>query len=171
MDARDKVEMDRSGIKDFLMKIIPGYAGYVEKETRREADKLLRMHLADKLEVEKKKAQGVRGKMVDDGIIKLLDDIDRIDLIFENLVDSLRFSSYGYAGFFDAVKVKEDALDRLYDFDASLAQDIEAVAAKVEEVKAEYGGDLKPKLDELKDMLKEFEAKLEQRQNVIAEVS
>lgn len=171
MDSRDKVEMDRSGIKDFLMKIIPGYGGYVEKETRREADKLLRMHLADKLEVEKKKTADIRARMVDDEIILLLDEIDRIDLIFENLVDRLRFTSYGYAGFFDAVKVKEEALDRLYEFDMSLTQDIDAVTAKVDELKANYGGEIKPLIASLKDTLKDFERKLDERKNVIAEVS
>lgn len=171
MDSRDKVEMGRSGIKDFLMKIIPGYGGYVEKETRREADKLLRMHLADKMEVEKKKTQDIRGKMVDDNIIMLLDDIDRVDLIFENMVDSLRYTSYGYAGFFDAVKVKEDALDRVYEFDMSLAQDIDVIAGKVDELKANYGGEIKEHIAGLKDTLKEFETKLDERKNVIAEVS
>ncbi len=171
MDSRDKVEMDRSGIKDYLMKIIPGYGGYVEKETRREADKLLRMHLADRLEAEKKRTQDIRAKLVDDEIIFLLDDIDRVDLIFENLVDSLRYTSYGYAGFFDAVKVKEEALDRVYEFDMSMAQDIEVVKAKVDELTANYGGEIKELIAGLKDILKDFERKLDERKNVIAEVS
>jgi hypothetical protein len=171
MDSRDKVEMGRSGIKDFLMKIIPGYGGYVEKETRREADKLLRTHLADRMEVEKKKTQDIRAKLVDDAIIFLLDDIDRLDLIFENLVDSLRYTSYGYAGFFDAVKVKEDALDRVYEFDMSLAQDIDVIAGKVDELKANYGSEMGEFIAGLKNTLKEFESKLDERKNVIAEVS
>jgi len=171
-DYRDKVAGERRGIIDKLMELIPGYAGYVEKETRREADKLLREHLADKLELEKRRLEEIRSEMTDAGKLELLDDVDRVDLVLENVVDRLRFASYGYAGFFDNVRVDEEKLDRLYEYDETLTGDVSAIGVKVDELRAAYdaGGDAGAKLKDLRRVLKDFETKLDKRQEVITGV-
>jgi hypothetical protein len=172
-DYRDKVAGERRGIINKLMELIPGYSGYVEKETRREADKLLREHLADRLELEKRRLEELRSEMTDAKKLDLLDDVDRVDLVFENLVDRLRFASYGYAGFFDTVRVDEDALDRLYEHDEALAGDVAGIAAKLDELRSAYDsdGDVAAALKELRRLLKDFETKLAKRQDVISGVA
>jgi hypothetical protein len=172
-DYRDKVAGERRGIINKLMELIPGYSGYVEKETRREADKLLREHLADRLELEKRRLEELRSEMTDAKKLELLDDVDRVDLVFENLVDRLRFASYGYAGFFDTVRVNEDALDRLYEHDEALAGDVAGIAAKLDELRSAYDsdGDVAAALKELRSVLKDFETKLAKRQEVITGVA
>lgn len=172
-DYRDKVAGERRGIINKLMELIPGYSGYVEKETRREADKLLREHLADRLELEKRRLEELRSEMTDAKKLELLDDVDRVDLVFENLVDRLRFASYGYAGFFDTVRVDEDALDRLYEHDEALAGDVAGIAAKLDELRGAYDsdGDVAAALKELRRLLKDFETKLAKRQDVITGVA
>ena len=47
------------------------------------------------------------------------------------LIDRLRTASYGYAGFFDAIKVKEAQLDALYEFDNALMDEVPRVAAGI----------------------------------------
>ena len=44
------------------------------------------------------------------------------------LIDRLKTASYGYAGLFDAIKVKEEQLDALYDFDNALMDEVPKVA-------------------------------------------
>jgi hypothetical protein len=173
MDYRDEVAGKRRGIIDWMMKYIPGYRGYAEKETRREADKLLREHLAGRLRQGKDMIGDVRDKLVEEAKLDLLDDVDRVDLIYENVVDRLGFASYGYAGFFDAARVDEGALDRLYEFDESLAKGVDDVIAKTEAVKAAVGegGDFKAPLDELKAELRAFNDKLDQRKDTILGVT
>ncbi len=173
MDYRDEVAGKRRGIIDWLMKYIPGYRGYKEKETRREADKILRDHLAARLRAGKAKVQGVRDKFALAANVDRLDDVDRVDLIYENVVDRLGFASYGYAGFFDAARVDEAALDRLYEYDEGLAAAIDGVLAKTDALAqaADAGGDLSAPLDGLKQELRAFEAKLDERQNAILGVS
>jgi len=172
MDYRDEVAGRRRGVIEWLMKYIPGYRGYKEKETRREADKLLREHLVGRLRRGKEKLQDVRDKFARASRLEVLDDIDRVDLLFENVVDRLGFASYGYAGFFDAARVDEEALDRLYEYDEKLATAVDAVTAKVDAVAAAADGDaLGQPLDELKQELKAFEARLDERQNAILGVS
>ena len=49
MDFRETVENSMGGFEE-LVKKIPGYKGYKEKEMRREADTILRERLARELE-------------------------------------------------------------------------------------------------------------------------
>jgi hypothetical protein len=170
MDYRDEVAGKRRGIIDWLMKYIPGYRGYAEKETRREADKFLREHLTARLKNGKEKVQEVRDRLADENKLDGLDDVDRVDLLFENVVDRLGFASYGYAGFFDAARVDEAALDKIYEYDESLAKAIDDIVAKAEAV-AGAGDDVKKPLAELKDALRDFENKLDDRKGVILGVS
>lgn len=50
------------------------------------------------------------------------------------LIDRIRTASYGYAGLFDAVKVKEEQLDALYDFDSRMLDFVDEVAADADRV-------------------------------------
>lgn len=172
-DYRDEVAKGRRGIIDWLMKYIPGYRGYAEKETRREADKLLRQALADKLKAGQHRVEETRDRFAAAAQIDRLDDIDRVGLIFENVIDRLGFASYGYAGFFDTVRVDEAALDRLYAYDEGLAQAIDVINGKADALAAAAaaGEDISVKLDELKSELKAFERKLDDRQNAILGVA
>jgi hypothetical protein len=170
MDYRDEVAGKRRGIVEWMMKYVPGYRGYVEKETRREADKLLREHFAGRLRQGKEKIQNVRDKLVEESKLERLDDVDRVDLIFENVVDRLGFASYGYAGFFDAARVDEEALDRLYEYDEALAKAVDGILAKADAVAA-AGDDVKKPLGELKAELRAFEDKLDKRKETILGVS
>jgi hypothetical protein len=50
------------------------------------------------------------------------------------LIDRIKTASYGYAGLFDAVKVKEAQLDALYEFDNQMLSFVDEVAAGVDQV-------------------------------------
>lgn len=173
MDYRDEVAGKRRGLLDWMMKYIPGYRGYAEKETRREADKLLREHLAGRLKQGRERIKDVRDKLVEGAKLEPLDDVDRVDLLYENVTDRLGFASYGYAGFFDAVRVDETALDKLYEFDEALATAVDVILEKTEAVAtaANEGTEVKGPLDELKAELRAFEGKLDQRQETILGVT
>lgn len=49
MEVKERVTASRNALER-VMGVIPGYHGYKEKEIRREADKLLRIHLARRFE-------------------------------------------------------------------------------------------------------------------------
>jgi len=170
MDYRDEVAGKRRGIIEWMMKYIPGYRGYAEKETRREADKLWREHVAGRLRAGRDVLRDVRDRLVGEAKLDALDDVDRVDLIYENVVDRLGFASYGYSGFFDAARVDEEALDRLYEYDEALAKSVDDILAKAEAVAA-AGDDFAKPLDELKAELRAFEDKLDQRKEAILGVS
>ena len=122
MDLREKVTEALGGLEQLVAKV-PGYKGYKEKEMRREADKLLREQLARQFEEQRRRIPDLQKQLISSGQIGFLDDLDR-----------LKTASYGYAGFFDAIKVKEEQLDGLYEFDIALMDEVPNVAAGINQV-------------------------------------
>jgi hypothetical protein len=54
----------------------------------------------------------------------------------QTFIDRLKTATYGYAGFFDAVRVKEDELDQLYNFDMALDEEVDEITAAVDALAA-----------------------------------
>ena len=104
---------------------IPGYGGYVSKERRRDADKLHRDHLADRLRATKQPLNDVMRELSSSGRLFEVGPVDRVLKKIDQIENRLRFASYGYAGFFDAVKIQEPQLDRIYRFDLALVEKVE----------------------------------------------
>ncbi|HSR34730.1 MAG TPA: hypothetical protein VLY63_29520, partial [Anaerolineae bacterium] len=109
-DMRDTVEASQGGFETLARKI-PGYAGYKEKELRREADKLLRTEVAGKFDDQRKRMSELQQQLISQAQIEFLDDLERAVMKLQLLIDRIKTASYGYAGLFDAVKVKEEQLD------------------------------------------------------------
>ena len=135
MDITEKVRGALGGLER-LAASIPGYKGYKEKEMRREADKLLRMHLARQLEEQWRRLPDLQKQLIGAGQLELVDDLERAVMGLQTIVDRLKTASYGYAGFFDAVKVKEEQLDALYRFDEALLNEVPKVAEGIDRVAA-----------------------------------
>lgn len=130
-DLRETVHASLGGLESLAAKI-PGYKGYKQKELRREADKLLRMQVATKLDDQRKRITELQNKLVSQALIEYLDDTERAALKLQLLIDRIKTASYGYAGLFDAVKVKEEQLDALYEYDNEMLAFVDEVAAEVD---------------------------------------
>jgi hypothetical protein len=133
MDLRETVQSQLGGVEALVAKI-PGYKGYKQKELRREADKLLRTQIAGKLDEQRKRLGEIQVQLISGAQIEFVDDAERAVMKLQLLIDRIKTASYGYAGLFDAVKVKEDELDRLYEFDNELVDEVDQIAAGVDKV-------------------------------------
>jgi len=131
MDLRETVQGDLGGLEKLMAKL-PGYKGYKQKEMRREADKLLRMEVAARIDEQRKRVADLQMQLLTGGQIEWLADLERAVMKMQGLIDRIRTASYGYAGLFDAVKVKEDELDALYDFDNRMLDSVAEIAAAVD---------------------------------------
>lgn len=132
-DYLETVESSLGGLEGIARKI-PGYSGYKEKELRREADKLLRIELAGKFDDQRKRASELQHQLISQAKIEFLDDLERAVMKLQLLIDRIKTASYGYAGLFDAVKVKEEQLDALYAFDNQMLDFVDEVAADMDQV-------------------------------------
>jgi hypothetical protein len=110
---------------------VPGYAGYADKDRRRQTDKLHREYLADRLRNMKATLAHVVRELTGNGRLFEVAPIDRASKKLDRLENRFRFASYGYSGFFDAAKIREAELDSLYRFDLSLVQGVDVVEGRV----------------------------------------
>lgn len=162
-------------LSERILAELPGFRGYKEKELRRESDKLLRNHLYRKLETARKDAKDVFQKLSDRRSLDVLSDMDRLVARFDRVAEKVNHASYGYSGFFDVIKVKEEALDRMIDFDNKMVDEAakvvdEASAFKTEVMKQKYDK-AKERVQSLSDTLGAFEEEFDSRQEVILGVS
>ena len=158
-------------LSERILAAIPGFHGYKEKELRRESDKLIRNHLYRKLRGMKNDLRTVSQKLADRRWLDVLQDIDRLVAKVERVSQKVNHASYGYAGFFDIVKVKEDNLDRMIEFDNNLIGDVDSLTADVDAFRAEVTNgeakNAKERIQSIVDKLDSFEETLDKRQEVI----
>lgn len=124
--------------RNWLQKLvdkIPGISGYQAKETRRDVDKLFRVTLADRLRRLKDTTSSIVRDLTDGGRLMEVSPIERVSKKLDTVENRVRFATYGYAGFFDAVQIKEDQLDQLYRFDLALVEKVEAIEALAEKLR------------------------------------
>ncbi len=127
----ERIKGERGGLESFLGKI-PGYKGYKEKEMRREADRLVREALVRDFTEQLNRLTPIQTALIDNGAIDLMDEMGAVKTALQTLIDRIRNAAQGYAGFFDANRVKEDDLDRLEAFDQQLIAEVPKVSASID---------------------------------------
>ncbi len=161
MGVREQV----MGGRNWIQKVgerIPGFRGYDARECRRDADKLLREAVASRL----KSAADSLGAL-STALVKArrLDEVAQAQGLTQRLntlADRARTAAQGYSAFFDAVKVREPELDRLYEHDMRLLAAAEAAKAYAAGMSAEA-----PALEPLAQKVSEMEAALDARKETL----
>ena len=110
---------------------IPGYRGFQDRELRRDVDRLQREHLASELGRLKNVLRERAREYTDAGKIGVLSRFDRLDRQLDGLSQAVRFSDYGATGLFDPVKIGDAELQRLYEFDLSLVDDLAVLEGQI----------------------------------------
>ena len=110
----------QTGLLEKIELVIPGFRGYKEKELRRESDRLLRNLIYQKLTDAEAQVKDSYRALVNEGASEAWDDTDHLIARMDRINERINHSEYGYAGFFDAIKVKEPDLDRMMDYDNQL---------------------------------------------------
>jgi len=122
------------GRRNWLEKLgekIPGFRGYLDRELRREVDKMQRDFLASEVD---RARQGLQAKVriwSRKGALDHLDIASTTEKLLDRLANRIRHADYGSSGFFDAVKIGETELDELYRFDLELSLTVEALADQI----------------------------------------
>jgi len=120
--------------------LVPGYRGYKLKELRREADKLVRNYMYQQLTSSRDDLKTILQRLVDSKLTDMWTDVDRLVTDLDMVSSEINHAAYGYAGFFDAVKVNEKRLDSMLDFDSKLVENVASLSAKVKQFKGEISG-------------------------------
>jgi hypothetical protein len=123
---------DRRNLLERLGAKIPGFKGYLEREMRREVDKMQRDWLAAEVD---RARRALNAKVRDwsrSGNLAGLDLAASGEKLLDRFANRIRHADYGYTGFFDAVKIWDEELDRLYQFDLALSEQVEGLATRIQ---------------------------------------
>ncbi len=132
-DLTEKIQSSQSKFEELTSRI-PGYAGYKRKEQRREADKLLRLHAARQYEEQLQRLNEAEEMLISEGGLKIVLTLERAVMKLQLLIDRIKTASYGYAGLLDAIKVDEEALDKLYAFDQAMLEGVEQISGLLDQL-------------------------------------
>ena len=154
---------------------LPGFRGYKEKELRRESDKLIRNHLTLILSKGKDNVRSISQKITDRRYLDLLEDVDRLVAKVDRITQKINHASYGYSGFFDIVKIKEENLDRMIAYDNQLLDSVNTLTDAIDALMAQLlAGDytnLKDKIQSVTGKFEVLEDTFDKRQEVIVGVN
>lgn len=119
VDFFRRITEEQGALEDIARKI-PGFKGYFEKQDRRAADRLLREHLVRVFSELLAEFGRLQNEMVNAGGLRYMERAQTVDAKLRTFIDRIEGAAQGYAGLFDAIKVREEALARLYAFDNAL---------------------------------------------------
>jgi hypothetical protein len=117
-DLYDRIVSQRGSFENLLTRI-PGFSGYLDKATRRTADRMLRDYIADLLAKRIQRLIQLEKKLLDGGGMKYMSETSSIKTQLNTYRDRVAAAMPGYSGFDSAVKIDADALELLYTFDES----------------------------------------------------
>jgi hypothetical protein len=153
-----------------VVRIFPGIPSYQEREGLRTQDKIIREQLAARIEKQANHIREIQSKLTNRAILQPLAHLDRQARKIMRLADTIRFASYGYAGLFAGVKVDEQKLAQLYDYDLSLYREIEELAAAVGNLQQRQDNQWKTdSLDDFQQVINRLEEKLEKRKSIFSQ--
>jgi len=170
-DLQSKLDAVKSN-ESWLEKIkryIPGYDGYVNRDNARELDNLLRTQLASKLEENKTKIKNTVSNLSKTGKLFESQDIDKLDKKNENSIAQFKSASRGYSGAFDVTKIKEDKLNRVYEFDSALLTDVDNINSLFDalESNSTAGIETKEEISKVSKALDELLQKFNDRESLL----
>jgi hypothetical protein len=173
-DMYEKIESE-SSLLGKIASYIPGFSGYMERSRRREADQILRTTIAGRLEQIRLQMGGVQQDLSRDIILAIdhAEPLGRADTCLMGLIGKVKDAPQGYAGFFDAVKVKEDDLARIYVFDEGVMTHVDQIAATVAALQKAVldGGDIAGTIRQLTAECAEANNVFNSRQEVLSGVA
>ncbi|MBM4400890.1 MAG: hypothetical protein FJ045_02950, partial [Crenarchaeota archaeon] len=166
-DYLGKVRGERS-LLEKIMGYVPGYRGYKEKELRRESDRLVRMEVVNRLKAAK---TAFRRSFANPSAVQKLsgDDTYRFEALNSRLdraTQRIDRAVAGYAGMFDAIKVKEDKLDSVIQHDLSLIEKAESIKVDIEKTVS-----IDPATDEWRTAMDTLISKIEELDSLVDERS
>jgi len=124
-----------------LASYIPGFSGYIERQNRRDADKLVRDTVARRFEELWTRTSNLQKDLISAGKIQFVDDMEQAALALRTFIDKISRASRGYSGLFDAVKINQKELELLYNFDLAFFDLADQVSHGLDNVEASIGDD------------------------------
>jgi hypothetical protein len=159
---------ERRNILEELGARIPGFKGYLDRELRRDVDKMQRDWLAGQVDRARFAVNGKIRAWSKAGKLDILSTAGSVEKALDRLANRIRHADYGASGFFDVVKIREAELDTIYAFDLALAEAVEYLAVQVEQLPASADDDM---VNRLYDAVQAADRRFDERATVFEDVT
>jgi hypothetical protein len=83
----------------------------------------------------------IQTDLISSGGLEFIDDIERAAIKIRQFIDRIRHASYGYSPFFNATKINEEELSKVYEFDLALLENGDGVARAIDNIESSIGTD------------------------------
>jgi hypothetical protein len=113
----------------------------MERQSRRDADKLLRDTIADYYDEQWQRISSLQRQFISAGEIQYVDDLEAAAIKLRQFIDRIRRAPRGYSSLFAAVKINEAELTQLYVYDAAMLDMVDEVSTAIDNVEASMGSD------------------------------
>lgn len=151
-----------------LLSQVPGFNGYIDRENRRSGDKLLRETIASRYEELWRRISGLQRDLIREGGLAHVGELEGAAIKLRQFIDRVKTASYGYAGFFDAVKINSGELEQLYQYDLWMLSLVDEIGRAIDNVEASMGTDgLSAAIKNLTRLAQESVEAFEKRSQVI----
>jgi hypothetical protein len=115
-DLYDQITSQRGSVERLVARI-PGFRGYSERASRRTADRMLRDFIAGQIAERIARFTTIEKALLDAGGLMQMSKTKSAKMKLQTYQDRVKAAPPGYSGFFEAIKVDGEALERLYSFD------------------------------------------------------
>jgi len=131
-DLYDQIVRQRGSFENLLARI-PGFRGYLENATRRTADQMLRAYIADQLRQRIQRFVSIEEMLLrrQDGL-RYMTRSSEVKAQLQSYRDRIAAAVPEFGGFASAVKVDDEALERIYAFDEAQVRYIEQIDAALD---------------------------------------
>lgn len=134
MEAHD-IHGKAVGQRSLLQKIgnfVPGFRGYQKREEWREVDATQRTWCAEKLTGSKEKVKRALNDVIAGGDLDGITPFEKLMGRLDTVANKIKNADRGWSGMFDTIKVEEHQLEKVYQFDLSLAEGITEVEKAID---------------------------------------
>ena len=143
-DLKDQIFSNVTGGMDIFKKIlskVPGFKGYEERQARRDSDKILRDTIYQRFRELEGRVSALQSEFINAGEIGFVDDLEAAAIKLRTFADRVRTAPRGYSSLFEAIKINEAELAKLYEYDANLLTMTDSVGSAIDNVQSSVGTD------------------------------
>jgi hypothetical protein len=173
VDIRERVTEDRGLLKKLEL-AIPGFRGYRKREDLRIADSLLRKQLAKDLNDIRARIELCRQDLAKNMEMELLNNIAALINHITSTENRVRHAEQGYSGISADYSVREEELNKIYEWDLNLLSDIRNISKTIDSLESVAGigntADIDKKIQDAEKEIREFNSLFDKRIQTIADL-
>lgn len=129
----DRIVSQRGSLEQLVARI-PGFRGYQDSQARRQADRMLRDHLAEQLDHRISRLVRIEKIILDNFGMSYMTRTRDVKGRLQLYHDRIQSAAPGYAGLWAHMKIGADELERLYSFDEAQIRYIDQIDQALEKL-------------------------------------